>query len=217
MTDIHDVLQWPAGLGWIVLSGGKVPGSVIRAQVLRRGNENGGVAYIGLTETTTDATLDDMEDLGAPTGYLVNVTTEDDDTIREQIKDASIVVVDASETADDLRNSLLGAGVDGIRLAYEKGAVIFFEGTSASLLGEYVPSNEAGFRKGLSWLENTLILSDVTSLRDSPEAQRLLDAKTDAVVIGVGLGSALVLGPGGLIEIWGKREVTIALGRDFSQ
>lgn len=212
---IETVLRWQAGSGWIVLSGGADAGGEIRANALRRLNAAGGVAYIGFNEDSADAVLDDMEDLGAPTGYLVNVVSEADDSIRTQIEEASMIVIDDSVTADDWRNNLLGAAVEGIQSALSRGAVVLAEGSGAEALGGYIINSNGQLTQGLGWLENALILSDTTSLADSDLARSILDAEPQAVAIGIGVGSALVLGGDGSIEVWGERQVAIALGRDY--
>jgi hypothetical protein len=39
----------------------------------------------------------------------------------------------------------------------------------------------------------------------------------DAIAIGIGPGSALVLGPNGEVETWGKQQVTISLGPGYQR
>lgn len=62
---VSGLFQYPEGRGWIVLSGGADAGSMIRAQVLRRARAEGGTAYLVMRDDDADATLDDMDDLGA--------------------------------------------------------------------------------------------------------------------------------------------------------
>lgn len=208
-------------MGWVVLSGGHTPGSAIRAQALRRAMAYGGVAYIGMSEDSGDATLDDMEDLGAPTGYHVNVRVLDDQTLREQIAEASVIVLDEHEDPARLHASLQGAAMDAIREAYQRGAVVLAEGASASLLGRYLFTRaDSPPIEGFNWLENSLILPE-NGLAISPEAvQDVLSAQPEALAVRIGAGSALVLGydgAGGTIEIWGRREVRLLLGQGYSR
>jgi hypothetical protein len=212
---VETVLRWKASLGWIVLSGGADEGGEIRATVLRRAKSSGGVAYLGFNEDSADAVLDDMEDLGAPTGYLVNVIAEDDDSIREQLEAASIIVIDDSVPAAEWRSSLLGAGVEGIMAALERGALVLAEGTGAEALGGFIINENGQLSQGLNWLENALILSGTTSLADSDLARAILHSQPQSLVVGIGVGSALALGGEGEIEVWGERQVAIALGRDY--
>ncbi|HEX2622225.1 MAG TPA: hypothetical protein VHL11_18835, partial [Phototrophicaceae bacterium] len=161
---VIDILRWTAGTGWIVLSGGADAGGEIRSLALRRAKAQGGVAYLGFNEASADDVLDDMEDLGAPTGYLVNVVSEDDDTIQAQLMDASIIVIDDSVSPDEWRSSLIGAAINAMREALERGVVILAEGSGAAALGGYLLSEEGQFLEGLGWLQNSLILPEVTSL-----------------------------------------------------
>ncbi|MBC8170815.1 MAG: hypothetical protein H7X77_04065 [Anaerolineae bacterium] len=212
---IIDILHWTASAGWIVLSGGADAGGEIRSMALRRIKAHGGVAYLGFNEASADATLEDMEDLGAPTGYLVNIVTEDDESIQDQLVSASMIVIDDSVTADEWRGSLPGAAVEGMREALEHSAVILAEGTGAMALGGYILSDEGQFTEGLSWLQKAFILPGVASPTDSEMARRLLEADPKAIVVSIGIGSALALGADGQIEVWGERQVAIALGRDY--
>lgn len=213
--EINDILKWPDGGGWLVLSGGSLHSSEIRAQALARAiARDGGVAYIGVSENAGDATMDDMDDLGAPTGYLVNVMSEDDDTIIKQIGESMVVMIDDSEPVGLLRDGLIGAGEKGIRLAYEDGAIVLVEGASTELFGRYVMSADGVLRDGLNWLENALVVAGTNSLADSDVVQRVLAVQPETIAVGIGIGSALALGPGGQLETWGEGQVTIALGSD---
>lgn len=211
---VSGLFQYPAGAGWIVLSGGADAGSVIRAQALRRVYAEGGSAYLVLRDDDADAALDDMDDLGAPTGYQVNLSTEDDDTIREQISAASLVVITAADEPHDLLGSLRGAAEHGLRDAYENGAVLLFEGVSAALLGAYWMGDDGVVYEGLNWLQNSIVLP-ATSSQQAETAQQFIGETPSAFVVGIGLGAALALGPRGAVEVWGDRRVSVALGRDY--
>lgn len=215
MTAISDILRWPAeAQGWLVLSGGDDEGGAIRAQTLRIAPTSDiGFAYIGLSEASGDETLDDLEDLGARTGYLVNVLVEDDDTIRDQLKDASLIVIDGSEPLDAMRSSLMGAGAEAIYQSYQEGAVVLIERSNAPLAGSVMLNAKSALVNALGWVDGAFILPGVTSLASSEVAQQILESGEVAVVIGIGEGSALALGPAGQIDLWGNRQVTIALGK----
>ena len=66
-------IRWPESNGWLALSGSPGPRSDIRAQALSRANANGVIACISLADDLGDDLMDDLADLGAPTGYLVDL------------------------------------------------------------------------------------------------------------------------------------------------
>jgi hypothetical protein len=213
----HTVLQWMDGRGWLVLSGGHVAGSQVRAQALGRIAADGGVAYISLGSSSNlgEQALADLDDLGAPPGYLVDVISEDDQTIQTRLADASMIVVEANSSVADLRSALIGAAADGIQAAYEHGAIILVEGLSAAVFGAWVYLQTGKIASGLDWLHNTLIVPGVTAIADSQAGREVLAAQPGAIAIGIGSGSALALGPDGEVEIWGEKQVTITLGRGY--
>src|SRR4051794_20355184 len=94
-----NVLSWRDGGGWLILSGGGDPESVdndeIEAEALARVQAGDPVAYIWAAGDVEDADshLSALEDLGAPTGYLVDILTEDDDTLRTQLSDAGLIIL----------------------------------------------------------------------------------------------------------------------------
>ncbi len=215
-AQIGDVLNWDSGLGWLVLSGGSDATGEVRAQAVLRGNAIERVAYLSLSYDAADDLLDDMEDLGAPTGYVVNIVAEEDDVIRKQIAEASIVMLSMDSPPETLRHALVGAALDGVRDALLRGAVVLAEGSSAALMGAYFLTENGGTGQGFSWLENALVLPGLTALAGHGGVQALLQAQPLALALGIAQGSALVLGPDDSIETWGDGEVTIALGRDYS-
>ena len=93
----NNVLRWRDGRGWLVLSGWAEAGSEVRAQAIGRTAADGGVAYVSLGNDTNvaEAALLDMEDLGAASGYLVDVLSEDDETIRTKLAEASMIVIES--------------------------------------------------------------------------------------------------------------------------
>ena len=213
----NNVLQWRDWRGWLVLSGGHVLESDVRAQAIGHIDADGGVAYIsfGNNIEVTEVLMNDMQDLGAPPGYFVDVLTEDDDTIRSKLGEASLIVVEAGENSADVRSALLGAAVEGMQTAFENGAVILLEGNSASVFGTWILLETGEIRQGIGWLSQMFILPGVTAVAQSEAGKAALEEESSALALGIGEGSALALGPDGEVEPWGEREVTIALGRSY--
>jgi len=209
----NQVFQWPDGVGWIVLSGGREVASDVRAQALSRARSHGGVAYIGLDVDDDEDILEDMAELGAPTGYLVNIMTEDDETIRARLAEAAVIVIPGDFDLPTLRSALLGAGVAGLLAAFEGGALILAEGQAAALFGAAVEFQDGSVAEGFNWVEDSLILPGVRSVSQSALARDYLGSRRVRIAVGIGDGSALALGPTGEVETWGQRQVTIALGQ----
>lgn len=204
----QSVLNWLDGRGWLILSGGA--DDEIRAQALGRAAADGGVACVSLSGDP-DALLDDIADLGAPSGYLVDVFGEDDQTLRDKLAQAGMIVITGGGSAADVRGALLGAALEGIEAAYANGAVILLEDYGAMAFGAWLVDDDV--TTGLEWLTGAAVLTGVADA--ALHATPIFDAQPNAVAIAIMFGSALALGPDGQVETWGKREVTIALGSAY--
>lgn len=210
---VHDLFRWRAGQGWLIFSGGADSGGELRGRVLGLAAADGAVACIGFgIQPAADSVLDDIEDLGAPSGYIVDVDTEDDATIRDRLGEAGIILI-TSETgdADAVRSSLVGAGIAGIEEAFSRGAALLLEGAAASAFGTWLVHPDQGIGSGLAWLSDVFVLPMI----DDAAVQTLLMTQPDAFALRIGVGSALALGPQGEIEIWGQRQVVVTLGPRF--
>jgi hypothetical protein len=212
----NNVLQWRDGRGWLILSGGNLPESDIRAKAIGHIDADGGVAYISFGgNADAELLLSDMQDLGAPPGYLVDVLSEDDDTIRAKLGEASLIVVSSSSNIADTRSTLMGAAVEGMQTAFENGAVILLEGNSAAVFGAWMLLETGEIRQGIGWLSQMFVLPGVTAVAQSEAGKAALAEEASALALGIGQGSALALGPDGEVEPWGEQQVTIALGRSY--
>jgi hypothetical protein len=210
----NKVLRWLDGRGWLVLAGGA--SDEIRALALGRASADGGVAYISFgSPQLAEKTLDDMEDLGAPSGYLVDVLSEDDETVQSKLADTSMVVINGGSSVGDVRGAIMGAAASGIQEAFASGALILAEGINAMLLGAWVILEDQSLVSGLDWVESALIMPTLTSVSASQTVQEVLNEQPMGIAIGIGAGSALALGPDGEVETWGDKQVTIALGRNY--
>lgn len=207
-----DVLKWLEGEGWLVLASEPDDLSTIRGMAITRISAEGGVAYIGMDTEDTEEIMEDMSELGAPTGYLVDVAHEEDADIEEQLKEASLVVIPGHFDIEELRTVLTGAAINGMKYAYERGAVILAEGNAASLFGGvFVEDNR--MIHGFEWVKDAYIVPYVTSITQHPIAREILAANVAKIAVGIGDDSALVLGPHSTVEIWGARRVTLALNQ----
>lgn len=213
------ILQWLSGEGWLVFSGadGRHPHtSAIRSQALARASSDGIVAYLSLAEDKGDALMDDMEDLGAPTGYLVDLEQESPASITEDLKEASVIVIETGDSLERLAYALQGEALSAIRQRYEDGALILVEGLATHLFGAWSVGDDGMLFDALGWVRNAFIVPAATSSEEAPFAQEVLISHPHALAIEIGAGSALALGAGGVIETWGKRQVTVSLGSGYA-
>jgi hypothetical protein len=175
------------------------------------------VAYITLGSNADEGeqVLADMADLGAPSGYMVDILSEDDETIQSKLAQAGMVVIEAAADAAQMRSALMGAASDGIQIAFENGAIVLAEGSSAAAFGSWVLALDERIVTGLEWLEGALVVTGTSAVGASPDAQRVLRAQAEAIAVGIDDQSALALGPDGEVELWGDGQVTVALGRAY--
>ena len=208
-----NVFHWPDGRGWLILAGNA--DDDIRARAINQAAADGAVAYLKMSGDLDagERTMEDMDALGAPSGYLVDVSAEDDQTVVRQLTESGMVVIESAESGSESRSALLGAAAEGIQTSYESGGVILAEGFSAMAFGAWVVQNDGKLVSGLEWLDGALIAPGVTSAADW--AREVLLAQPTAFAIGIGAGSALALGPDGQVQAWGEGQITIALGRDY--
>jgi len=212
----ENTLQYTSGRGWLILSGGNTAGSPIRADALARAKSYGITAYISTADDGGDSLLDDMEDLGARSGYFIDPEYDEDEDIIEEIKTASLVIIELGSSVDSLYKMLKGAALEGIRQAYERGAVVLIEGLAVNLFGRWIVTDNGEIKDGFDWVKNAFIEPQSTGVEDSRAVRAVLNEIADAVAINIDSGSALALGPDGAVEVWGEeKKVTISLGRKY--
>jgi hypothetical protein len=203
--------SWLESNGWLALSGSADRLSEIRAQALSRVNVDGFVAYISLADDAGDSLMDDMVDLGAPTGYFVDLENDDNNTIYERLSTANMIVVEPGDSIDLLKKMITQTVIQAIKEALNLGALILFEGLASNLAGEHIVTVDGQIKKGMRFVNNVYISSDVESILDVEDVQKIVTVAPETVFIGIQCGSALVLGPNGTIETWGEKRVTISL------
>lgn len=216
-----NVIRWRDGEGWLVLSGGGDSGTestvnVVDVETLALSRIQWGepVAYIwaGGDIEVADKHLAALEDLGAPTGYLVDVLTEDDDTIRAQLTEAGMIVLGDGADVEVLRSGMVGVAVESMAEAFERGAVILGIGGGAAVLAEIV--NGTRNSGGLGWLEGGMVIPHIENEAQAALLRQMLQDHPAAYALGIGTGSALALGPDGQVETWGNRQIVVTLGRE---
>jgi len=202
------IFRWRGGRGWLVLAGAAQ--DEIRGHALSRAAADGAVAVIASTAAFADEALADLEDLGAPAGYIVDVIAEPDEDILLKIGEAGIVVVTvAGGDPDEVRSMLTGAAVQALDQAFQNGAVILAEGAAAQVMGAWLLSD--GFTPdGFAWLEGAVI-----ELGPPPvggDALAALESHPEGLAIALAEDAAVAFGPDGQVELWGSRRVAVTLG-----
>ena len=205
-------LYWVESSGWIIMSGSADPLSEIRARALSRHDVGGAIAYVSLSDDMGDALMDDMAELGAPSGYLVDLSEQDNNEIYERLSAAGMIVIAADIVSDRLSQLVTHTVAHALKEALNLGAVILFEGAASAIAGEYIVSAEEEIRAGLKLVGNAILLPDVGSIAESKRATTARRHLPEATFIGLEAGAALVLGPDQQIETWGPGQVTIGLG-----
>lgn len=203
----YSVFRWREGRGWLILAGSAHDDT--RAQALSRLAADGAVAVVALAPLSADHVLEDLEDLGAPAGYVVDVISESDDDILVKIGEAGIVVLTAQGDPDEVRSALAGAAAQALDNAFQNGAVLLAEGAAAQAFGAWLLSDGA-VPDGLDW-----VIGAVVELSAPPvggEALAVLDAHPDGLAVALAPDAAMAFGPDGEVELWGSRRVAVTLG-----
>ena len=204
-----NVFRWIDGRGWLIFSGGE--NDDIRASAFNRSAADGGLAVFGIG-LPSDQLLIDLEDMGAPAGYMVDPVADEDPVVLDKLTSAGVVIVTGARSGREARGNLIGAPLEGMQTAYESGAVILVEGAAISAFGSWMIDGD--IRDGLEWLEGTAL---VINGEQEEGVVRLLQETPQAVVVGIKPGSAIAFGPDGQIEIWGAREIVVRLGSAYSE
>ena len=204
--------SWLDSNGWLVLSGEPDALSEIRAQALSRYDGAGAIAYISLANDLGDALMDDMAELGAPSGYLVDLEEGDNNEIYERLSAAGMIVIEADRNAEVLRSLMSQTVISALKSALERGALILFEGAAASIAGEHKLTAAGELAAGINFVHNVLISPSAAKNTEDELLRQVYCALPDVSIMGLAPGSALALGPAQQIETWGDGAVTISLG-----
>jgi hypothetical protein len=79
-----------------------------------------------MTRCTND--MDALRELGARTGYLVDILTEDDNTLARQLSEAGVIILGDGPRRDVLRDALAGTALRSIEEAFDRGATLYAVG-----------------------------------------------------------------------------------------
>ncbi|MBZ0309816.1 MAG: Type 1 glutamine amidotransferase-like domain-containing protein [Anaerolineae bacterium] len=213
------IFSWQDGAGWLVLSGGgnfKNNETLdIDSAVLSRTVSNSPLAYIWAAgdADTADLYLDYLDELGGRTGYLIDIASESEKSVYEQLKDAGIIVIGDGQDVQQLHNHLHSGLLKAMTEAYENGATIYGQGQGAAFLAAWMNTGRTGLQPGLGWLANSIIVPYYTPEQQPQVKTWLHDVLPTAYALGLGKGAALALSPDGQVEVWGNQNITVLLGQ----
>lgn len=202
---------WLDSNGWLVLSGPPDALSEIRAQALSRYDGAGALAYISLAPDLGDALMDDMAELGAPAGYLVDLEDPDNNEIYQRLSAAGMIIIEAHRHPDRLRNLMSHTVASALKSALEHGAVILFEGEAAALAGQHQLTAAGELTAGLNFVGNALVATVADNAAESTLARNIQRQLPHSSILGLARGAALALGPARQLETWGAGDITITL------
>jgi hypothetical protein len=217
---LSQLFRWREGNGWLVLAGkgnlsdplGSNPMLDILSQVLLRTVDYGPLAYIWAAgdEEQADRDLEAIADLGGRTGYLLDIITEDDETLQKQLAEAGIIILGDGEYPHKLHSALAGVVIEAIDKAYQRGATIFGVGTGATVFGHsWLLDNK--IQEGFHWLENAFILTGDVSSQEEQTKHQFLSSHPDTYSMWLKDGAGLAFSPTGAVEVWGNKQITISL------
>ncbi len=211
----RSVFRWKEGRGWLVLASGAA--TEVRGMALTRLAADGGIACVavGQDSAVADVILDDFADLGAPSGYVVDLQSEDDETLLNRLGEASLIVLNGNSAPSEARSELVGAAIEGIAQAYQNGAVILAEGSASVVFGLQLYDRDD--ITGFNWLEDAILLPGIEVEGVEAFATNALQEYPDRLAIMIGDESAMAFGGDGQIEAWGLQQITLRLGAAFGQ
>ncbi|NLE50391.1 MAG: hypothetical protein GX613_03200 [Chloroflexi bacterium] len=214
-----NIFNWRPGSGWIVLSGGGdwLDGNLqaVEAAMLTRTLSQGPMAYLWAAGDvdTADRHMDALRDLGARTGYLIDLVSEEDDVIYNQISEAGVIVLGDGPNARTLRDALDGIALSGIQEAFDRGSTIYAAGASAAMMGAAFVERGA-LVDGIGWLASAVIMPGY-SPDQAADLRAWVRGVPDGYGLGLGAGAGIAFGPRGEVEVLGSGAVTVSLGQRF--
>lgn len=215
-----NIFRWRGIRGWIVLSGGGAVDTAdvlnIEAAMLRHTISQGPIAYIWAASDleTADRHMDSLRELGARTGYLLDIITEDDATLKQQLSEAGVIILGDGPDYAVLRDALVGLPWQAIEDSMNRGATLYVVGQSAAMMGQLALEGD-DLTAGTGWLSDAIILPGYTSDQAEQLRDAVLRLPQGGYGLGISEGAALALGPNGTVEVWGNGQITVSLGQNF--
>lgn len=213
------IFQWRDGGGWLVLTGSDDFASdqmnSILANTLARVISLGPIAYIWAAGDVdvADKHLELLADMGSSTGYLVDAISEDNETLKEQIEQAGLIILGDGLNVAHLHGALEGVVIQAMTKAHQTGATILGIGAGATMLGQWLLNEEMQAQPAFGWLKNALVVLD--NLEN--ETHEFLRYQPTAYGLGLAKGSGIAFAPDGAMEVLGNQQIRVTLGKELTQ
>lgn len=217
------IFQWRAGDGWLVLAGhGALTDdetNSIVAEALARTVALGPLAYIYAAgdADAADKDLATLADMGSRTGYLVDIITEDNETLQEQLAEAGVIVLGDGPQVEKLRAALEGPANQAIIHAYQNGATVLGLGAGAAVLGQWLVTPAGEVKPSFGWLKGALVVVDGNDSPTMDVMHTFLSQYPNVYGLGINPGAAAAFSPAGALEMWGNQQITVALGSQLTR
>lgn len=216
---VKNLFEWKDGAGWLIFSGYPSTSPNVRPSVLERIQIDGGVAYVCMDGDmqATERVLEDFQEWGAPSGYVVDLLAEDDETLQQRLAEAGLIVLSSISLHPSLAYPyLLGAAIKGIEIAYQSGASLYVEGAAVSAFGKLFINKDNEIVHGFEWLKNSLLVASHPDLNGFERDMReILTTEPFIMQLKLGNDSAIGFSATGEFVLLGNREITISLGSMF--
>jgi hypothetical protein len=208
------VLRWPEGQGWLIFASRPEESGSVRTEALTHVIIPGATVCIAPDSGEAEAILADLAELGAPSGYVVDLADEAPEIAIQSIQDAGLVVISA-ETPDQTVRLLNNRVLEAVLEVFGRGAVVLIEGAAVPAFGQWYLAEENMMADGFALVANTVLATDAVSAREAPFVQAVMLSQPDTLGIIIGPDSGLALGPERQLKALGRQFVTVALGQAY--
>jgi hypothetical protein len=216
VTAPQEVFRRVGAAGWIVLSG-SVPAfgedfPNLAERLLERMDLSRRALALMTQEGAEPALTGFMEDLGELLGTSAEILSVYQRPLAA-VQEAGLIVM-ASGSPRSWLLALQGTLLAGALLErLEDGAILLLAEAAAAAAGSWTFAEEGeALPNGLGWLPGALILPGMAEAGMLPQARRVLEDEEQSYALGLPKGSAISLGPGGSVEVWGAQSPRVALG-----
>lgn len=217
-------LRWRTGAGWLILGGG---GRWQQGETGAIDSVALGWAPIGqpiavllpghASVLEGERLLEYYADLGGADGYIVPLRSTVDASrgiTYELVAQAGLIHLGDGVDPYWLARTLQGSvALEALGVAFEQGATILAQGTSAIAFGAWILPDRGASADipGLGWLPDAIIEPNFHDALSAARLRRSLTLHPHCLGIGIPRTTALALGPDGRVETIGGGQITVLI------